>query len=726
MMKILKTYLIMAVLLLNFAGKAQEVSFPKDKAVSYELSPLWGQLLNYDQHSQTIYPASVIPQVLKGAQITKISFNVSHQFNMWGDPQVEIKLVNTTETNLKNGFLDVSSTPLVYKGDFQVVNDGLYGKLIVNFNQPASFVYAGENLLLDITSMGGIGGLSSRLLFTGEHSSEDSCARREVLRPGQESYLHFCRFLPRLTVEYIPAIIEETVTLPFCNMTNNSVTINGKASNITGDLGFKYNVNGGVWQYVIAEKQNMTDYTAMNYKITSGLNVGSTVAYSAWGKGIKDTIWGEEFNVTIKSSCVEPSLTEITGITGTGATVNWLTGSQASLFNIRYKAKSANDWTYKYHVSNGALTGLSSGTVYEVQAQTVCSSTDSSIWSTSKVFRTSCGVVSLPYFEDFNSHYTLEELCYKPFKSAAECFGIIEVDTALKNVRIDNNGGTMSAAITFHLMLPKFNVDVNLLRLRFRAYAERGPNNVSIGVSNANSPELFVSVVDTSFSATSNLYNFDLRGYSAEINGSERITLRFGLDGASSVRIEDIEVTIATGDCLIPYNVTVSNVQLTQADVDWVPEVGQTEWEIQYRSAVNNNWTDVPWEIITVENHPYTLTNLPQNTQHQVRIRTVCDDEMSSFSNTIDFRTQGSGISIPETNLSSIHIYSYLNRVYIVNNNNLRINRVEVYDLYGRLVHQGLANNNPEIINMNVPVGNYIVRIITPNALKNYKVFITK
>jgi len=37
-----------------------------------------------------------------------------------------------------------------------------------------------------------------------------------------------------------------------------------------------------------------------------------------------------------------------------------------------------------------------------------------------------------------------------------------------------------------------------------------------------------------------------------------------------------------------------------------------------------------------------------------------------------------------------------------------------------------LVNDNPEIINMNVPVGNYIVRIITPNALKNYKVFVTK
>ena len=718
-------YLMGMALLFVFAGKAQEVSFPtKGTSTSSQLLPLASSSMQYDQHSQTIYPASKIPQVLKGAQITQIAFNTGSYGSTWGEPVVTVKLMNTEETNLKEDFLDVSSVEVLYEGEYQITEYGLNGRIILNLKKP--FVYTGDNLLLDITSTGGssAGGI---VMYDGENSPVDNCARRSLdyVREGVITPTIFVgKFLPVLTVKYIPAIIEEAVTLPFSNMTNNSVTINGRASNITGDLGFKYNVNGGVWQYVIAEKQNMTGYTAMNYRITSGLNVGSTVSYSAWGKGTKDTIWGEQLNVTIKSGCIEPSLTDITGISGTGATVNLLTGSQTSLFNIRYKSKFANDWTYKYHVSNGALTGLKPGTTYEVQAQTVCSSTDSSIWSIPKIFRTSCGATSVPYFEDFTSLYTIEELCYKVEVSIPganpEFYGIVEVDTASKNLKIDNLA--FFANITYHLMLPKFDVDVNLLRLRFRAYSESGTNTVSIGVTSIDNPQLFVPVEDTSFNSTLNLYNFDLSNYKAAINGTERIVIKM-ITSDATVRIEDIEVTIASGDCQSPYNVTVSNVQLTQAEVDWIPEAGQTDWEIQYRSAVNDNWTNVPWKTVTVKNHPYTLTGLPQNTQHQVRIRTICGEEMSGFSNTIGFRTQGNGIFIPETN---IHVYSYLNSVYIVNNNNLRINKVEIYDLYGRLVHQGLVNNNPEIINMNVPAGNYIVRIITPNALKNYKVFIIK
>ena len=178
-------------------------------------------------------------------------------------------------------------------------------------------------------------------------------------------------------------------------------------------------------------------------------------------------------------------------------------------------------------------------------------------------------------------------------------------------------------------------------------------------------------------------------------------------------------------ECLQPYNVTASNVQLHQADVDWFAEPDQTEWEIQYRSETSDDWTE--WASQTTKNRPYTLTNLTHNTTYQVRMKTICDnEETSGFSGTATFKTLDSTSSISELNLSSILVYSYLNSVYVVNHNNLQINKVEIYDLFGRLVHQGLVNDNPEIINMNVPVGNYIVRIITPNALKNYKVFVTK
>jgi hypothetical protein len=161
---------------------------------------------------------------------------------------------------------------------------------------------------------------------------------------------------------------------------------------------------------------------------------------------------------------------------------------------------------------------------------------------------------------------------------------------------------------------------------------------------------------------------------------------------------------------------------LNQAEVNWIPVTGQTEWEIEYRSSLNDNWTN--WLSVTSQTRPYILTDLEKNRDYQLRIRALCDEDMiSNPSNTVTFKTlNDDGISIPD--LSSVHVYSYLNRVYIVNHTNLMINKVEIMDIYGRLVYQGLVNDNPATVNMNVPAGNYIVRITTPNSLMNYKVII--
>ena len=733
-----KFYVMVAVvLLLGFKGQSQTqtIGFPMGGiAKASDVVPLYTNGLNYDQHTQLIYPASVIPPELKGGQITKITLNVTHYINPWGSPQVTIKLINisdltTTLSNLKQDFLDVSSANPIYEGDFQIIRLGEEGKIYLNFNTPASFVYTGEHLLMDITSVGG--SLTPiPVAFKGENSPVDSCVRRRpvtTMPPGQpKPFEYMDKFLPRLTVEYIPGKVEKVVTLPCSNITHSALTLNGRAFEITGHLGFKYKINSGAWQYAAAEKENMNGYIAMRYPVNTGLNTGSVVTYSAWGKGTTDTLWGEVYNVTIQPNCMSPTLTDVTPITATGATVNWMTGSPSTDFNIRYKPVSATDWIYKNHVSDGVLTALSAGTVYEVQVQTVCSSSSTSSWSAVKTFRTACGAMPVPYFEDFTTGLSLEELCYVPKKMLAgvpEYFlGIMEVDHVEKNVKILNNTGS-GPTYEFYFMLPKFNVDVNQLRLRFRAHSASQLVKTEIGVTRVDDPALFslVEIMEDPLGSTPDIYTFQLNKYDLPLTGTERICIRFILKYGLSVRVEDVEVTVDGNDCLPPYNVTVGNVAENQATVDWIPEPAQTEWSVQYRFYTENDWTN--WQSVTTSTHPHILTGLQKATDYQVRVRTVCGEEMSSPSNVVVFKTSGTG-GISKFGLLSVKVY-YLNSVCIVNPDNLMIKNVEIIDLYGRVVYQGGVNHNPEIINMNVPTGVYIVRVMTGDRVGDYKLIIT-
>ena len=81
---------------------------------------------------------------------------------------------------------------------------------------------------------------------------------------------------------------------------------------------------------------------------------------------------------------------------------------------------------------------------------------------------------------------------------------------------------------------------------------------------------------------------------------------------------------------------------------------------------------------------------------------------------------------------ASFYVADYANVItpetenYIINNNNVQINKVQVYDIYGRLIYNGKSNSSREIISMNVATGNYIVRLFTESGIANYKLYLSK
>ena len=73
----------------------------------------------------------------------------------------------------------------------------------------------------------------------------------------------------------------------------------------------------------------------------------------------------------------------------------------------------------------------------------------------------------------------------------------------------------------------------------------------------------------------------------------------------------------------VPTDVEADNETFTTADVDWTVNGIETKWEIRYRiEGLYGAFTTV-----SATEHPYTLTGLTPDTEYEVQVRAVYDDE---------------------------------------------------------------------------------------------------
>ncbi|MEZ5014416.1 MAG: M43 family zinc metalloprotease [Chitinophagales bacterium] len=91
-------------------------------------------------------------------------------------------------------------------------------------------------------------------------------------------------------------------------------------------------------------------------------------------------------------TCNAPTGMSTTGVTASGATFNWTAVAGASSYNVRYRATGAASWINTTSAtSSKSVTGLTAGTTYEWQVQTVCTGGSTSSYTASTTFSTTGG-----------------------------------------------------------------------------------------------------------------------------------------------------------------------------------------------------------------------------------------------------------------------------------------------------------------------------------------------
>ena len=169
--------------------------------------------------------------------------------------------------------------------------------------------------------------------------------------------------------------------------------------------------------------------------------------------------------------------------------------------------------------------------------------------------------------------------------------------------------------------------------------------------------------------------------------------------------------TEAVPGCAEPTNLTATEMTKNSVKLNWTENGTATSWTINYQE------TGVAQEsTVTVSEHPYVLTGLLPETTYSVYVVANCADGQTAASSTINFTTLADGINDYEQTIS---LYPNPNSgQFTINNEQLIINSVQVYDVYGKLLKTVEAGDN--IVELDVSElasGMYFVRVSTEKGV---------
>ena len=215
----------------------------------------------------------------------------------------------------------------------------------------------------------------------------------------------------------------------------------------------------------------------------------------------------------------------------------------------------------------------------------------------------------------------------------------------------------------------------------------------------------------TQVNATGTTISYDLTG----LTPNTGYTFRAFATTASGTTYGN-ELTFTTLDqgqetCAAPTNVTASNITNNSADISWTQQGDVTSWDVNYRVAGSTSWN-----TNTTTTNPYTLTGLSDNTTYEVQVIAHCSNGVTSDpSATITLTTVG----INDYELNNVVVYPNPTTGMIqIQNSESRIQNVEVYDAYGKLLNVVNVNDNTAALDLSsYAAGTYFVKIMTENGM---------
>jgi len=399
---------------------------------------------------------------------------------------------------------------------------------------------------------------------------------------------------------------------------------------------------GGFIKSKLTSTHDSVDVSFISYTGT-----GRYIAILCEGIGGNNGSYIDDFKIDSIPSCAKPNNITVSSLSTTSATINWSTGNlNNTAWWLYYKNTSATtyDSVLVQNTTTYNLTNLTHSSKYQFYFVTSCG-TDSSLPTDVYTFFTSCPTISsFPWYEGFETNW-VDPSGISNESVPTNCWGNINAGAsktykwrknASVNIPMYSRTGTGSAQLYAsnnpmgdYLLTPVLTLTGNQKVVFFgkgNTSTTIYPENLWVKVYNVTANGDIDSISDTTYFTNIALindtnqytwkeYEFPLTG----LVGDYRVV--FGRNNAIGYlyQIDDLKIDNLP-PCPRPTTVNISNIQAHQANISWTAaSVTDNAWEIYYRAVGSQNW-----DSVLATSNPYTLTNLFDNTEYEIEVKTVC------------------------------------------------------------------------------------------------------
>ncbi|WP_181368963.1 T9SS-dependent choice-of-anchor J family protein [Flavobacterium pallidum] len=413
------------------------------------------------------------------------------------------------------------------------------------------------------------------------------------------------------------------------------------------------NSNDGMFS--IMEEITTTSQTAQ-YTVDFSSYSGSDtyVAIRLNNSDMYTSIELDDIKWEVNPSC--PDVTDVTvpATTIDGATVNWIANGGEASWNIAVGPASTTDPDTLTFVTSTSetkdITGLTDNTDYKVWVRSVCAGNDNGAWIGPVSFTTAC-IATANFSENFDSTNTGDlpgcwtAILRGPSISEYANVGVVdwtEVHSNPNSVQLNNDNSDTTGDNDVILVSPNLStLSLGTYRLKFYA---KYTGNLQIGTMDSNTDSgVFNLVEEISTVDAVTEYKIDFSTYT----GSDTyVAIRLNSGPYTSIFLDNIVWEISP-TCPDVTEVMVNGVTTSTADVSWVSNGTESQWQTAYTLAtVNDPTTATP---ASSSNQYATISGLTPATQYNVWVRSVCagGTDLGAWIGPVQFSTLCEPVGLP-------------------------------------------------------------------------------
>lgn len=410
-----------------------------------------------------------------------------------------------------------------------------------------------------------------------------------------------------------------------------------------------------------------------NYDLTNPGNASGTVTFK------NQIILDIE---TAAVTCAKPKNFTATGITSNAATLTWTAGAEGQSNWEVYLTTTATDIpdenttpTYQVTECSKVLTGLDVQTTYYAFVRSVCGGDDgNSKWANTS-FTTTREAITIdaenPYSQDFenNNDWTFANGTFTNqwwWGSATNNGG--EKAIYISDDNGEHNNYSHSSLVVYASQLFNFAHGVYTFSFDWNAKGESSYDFLRValvpgdktftaggslpsGVTASGLPNTWIALDGGSKLNLSD--DWQTKVTETDLSGTYTMVFLWRNDNSGGnqppAAIDNISISFMT--CPRPTGLAASNIAGRTATLSWTENGTANNWVLQYGTA--SDFSDAT--SISVSGTPSTdLTGLSPETKYYARVKSILDNDESSWSDVVDFTTT---VTCPRpTNLNASNI----------------------------------------------------------------------